>query len=76
MSRTRNKGRVPDDGKRQGPKGGKASWVRTAGATGSDAMERMERFNVEGAGVDEEEKLVGDMPNEGIELSQLTGRVR
>jgi hypothetical protein len=38
-------------------------------------MERMERWNAEGAGVDETERAVGDMPNEGISLSKLPGRL-
>lgn len=67
----KNKGRVPDDGKRQGPKGKPASWVRTAGATGDDSMSRMEKWNTDGAGVDETERSVGKMPNEGNHLSPM-----
>lgn len=72
----KKKGRVPEDGKRYGPKPEKSSWVRTAGATGDDSFDRIEEFQRNGCGVSEEETDVGSMPNEGIELSQLPGRTR
>jgi hypothetical protein len=71
-----NKGKVPDDGKRQGPVGVKAGWCRTGGAIGDESMPEMEEFNKRGAGVDEGEKEVGNMPNEGVHLSQLPNRIR
>lgn len=73
----KNKGKVPDDGNRQGPKGKPASWVRTAGATGDGSMAAMESWNVAGAGVDEGEECVDVMPNEGNGPRQpLNGRIR
>lgn len=71
-----NKGRVPDDGKRQGPVGVKAGWVRTAGATGDESMSEMEKWNKDGAGVDETEREVGNMPNEGIHLTPINNHLR
>ena len=53
-----------------------AKWVRTGGGIGDDSMEEMERFNREGQGVSESEEAVGNMPNEGVTLSQLPGRLR
>ena len=76
MAKNKNKGGVPDDGKRQGPVGKKGSWVRSGGAIGSEEMEKLERWTADGAGVDESEKEVGTMPNEGVNLSQLKGRLR
>lgn len=50
-----------------GPKGKPAAWVRTSGATGDDSMERMEKWNHDGCGVDEDDvKFVRSMPNEGV----------
>ena len=71
-----NKGRVPDDGKRQGPVGLKSEWARTGGAIGDNSMPEMEEWNKRGAGVSESEKEVGNMPNEGVELSQIKGHIR
>ena len=76
MAKQKNKGRVPDDGKRGGPVGKKSSWVRTGGAIGEDCMAKMEDWNADGAGVDEDEVAVDTMPNEGIELSQLKNHLR
>lgn len=72
----KSKGKVPEGGNRQGPVGGGPKWVRTGGAIGDEAMPKMEEWNKAGAGVSEEEKCVGEMPNEGVELSQLKGRIR
>ena len=76
MAKQKNKGRVPEDGKCGGPVGKKSSWVRTGGAIGEDCMAKMEDWNADGAGVDEDETEVGSMPNEGIKLSPLNGRIR
>lgn len=50
-----------------GPKGKTASWVRSGGAIGDEAMEKMEAWNHDGAGVDEDDvHIVHDMPNERV----------
>ncbi len=50
-----------------GPKGKPASWVRSGGAIGDDAMAKMEDWNQSGAGVNEDDvKSVGVMPNESV----------
>ncbi len=60
-----------------GPKGKPASWVRTGGAIGDSAMEKMETWNQDGAGVDEDaEHSVGGMPNEGVMRPEKKGKLR
>lgn len=51
---------------RRGPKPKPASWVRSGGMIGSDAMERLERFDEEGLGVSEGVFNVDCMPNERV----------
>ncbi len=60
-----------------GPKGKPASWVRSGGAIGDDAMAKMEEWNQGGAGVDEDAvEDVGAMPNEAILRPMKKGKLR
>ncbi len=60
-----------------GPKGKPASWVRSGGAVGDDAMAKMEAWNQDGCGVDEDavEKVSG-MPNERVMRPEKKGKLR
>ena len=59
---------------RRGPKPEPSSWVRSGGMIGSDAMERLERFDEEGLGVSEEVIGVDAMPNESV-MRKISKRV-
>ncbi len=59
---------------RRGPKPKPSSWVRSGGMIGSDAMERLEKFDEEGLGVSEEVVDVGAMPNDPI-MRKISKRV-
>ncbi len=61
-----------------GPKGAdKASWVRSGGAIGDDAMAKMEAWNQAGAGVNEDDvKAVCDMPNEDVMRPEKKDQLR
>lgn len=60
-----------------GPKGKPASWVRTGGAIGDDAMAKMEEWNRDGAGVDEDVVVpVGKMPNDRIMKPENKAKLR
>lgn len=60
-----------------GPKGKPASWVRTGGAVGDDAMAKMEQWNQDGAGVDEDrQSVVSNMPNESVMRPEKKGKLR
>lgn len=60
-----------------GPKGKPAKWVRSGGAIGDDAMEKMESWNQDGAGVDEDDvEAVCDMPNERVMRPEKKAKLR
>lgn len=60
-----------------GPKGKPASWVRSGGAIGDDAMVKMEEWNRDGAGVDEDVvPAVSNMPNERVMGSEKKDKLR
>lgn len=60
-----------------GPKGKPASWVRSGGAIGDDAMARMEEWNQSGCGVDEDvEHVVGKMPNDRVMRPEKKEKLR
>ncbi len=59
---------------RRGAKPKPSSWVRSGGMIGSDAMERLEKFDEEGLGVSEEVFAVGSMPNDPI-MRKISKRV-
>lgn len=52
--------------KKLGPKSEPAKWVRSGGAIGDTAMDELESWTRNGAGVDESEENVGSMPNERV----------
>ncbi len=60
-----------------GPKGKPASWVRSGGAIGDDSMSKMETWNQDGCGVDEDDvKAVGGMPNDSVMRPEKKGKLR
>ena len=59
---------------RRGQKPKPSSWVRSGGMIGSDAMERLEKFDEEGLGVSEEVIGVDAMPNERV-MRKISKRV-
>ncbi len=60
-----------------GPKGKPASWVRSGGAIGDDAMAKMEEWNRDGAGVDEDAvDAVGAMPNDPVMRPMKKAKLR
>lgn len=60
-----------------GPKGKPSSWVRSGGAIGDDAMAKMETWNQDGAGVNEDDvKSVGSMPNDPVMRPEKKEKLR
>jgi hypothetical protein len=63
---------------KKGPKGKPSQWIRSGGNVGDPTMERMETWNQDGAGVEENEKAVDAMPSESILIrsNQRTDKLR
>ena len=63
--------------RKAGPKAKLTNWVRTGGAIGDDSFAENEKFNQEGAGVDEDDETeVGAMPNESVMRPLKKGSLR